>query len=97
MRAELQRIYEPAFCLRLWHDSAHGYGDPYQWAATARLIDDDSLEVMGVTLAPTGDELRAILAAAAAIDALRVGATRHKHDRTFTRWHRTCLAQLQHP
>jgi hypothetical protein len=89
MRAELQRIYEPAFCLRLWHDPSHGYGDPYQWAATARLIDDDSLEIMGVTQPPTREMMRAILRAAADLGYLRVGTRRIKPDRTFMRWHPT--------
>jgi len=90
VRAEFQRIYEPAFCLRVWPGEL-GYGDPYVWAATARLIDDDSMEIMGVTTPPSGDEMRAILDAAAALDVLRVGTQRIKPDRTFMRFHRTPL------
>ncbi len=91
MRAEFERIRQPAFCLRVWHDPRHGYGDPYQWAATARLIDDDSMEVMGVIQLPTLEEMQAIKVAAAEMDVLQVGACRIKHDRTFMRWHRTPL------
>ncbi len=88
MRAELQRIREPAFCLRVWPDSM-GWGDPYVWAATARLLDDDSLEVMGVTQPPTGEEMRAILDAAALLGCYRVGSLKIKPDRQWMRWHRT--------
>ncbi len=90
MRAEFQRIYEPAYCLRVWPDGM-GYGDPYMWAATARLIDDDSMEVMGVTQPPTGEMMDAIKAAAALHGCLRVGSQKIKPDRQFWRWHRIDL------
>lgn len=92
MRAEFERIREPAYCLRVWPGNL-GYGDPYVWAATARLIDDDSMEVMGVTVPPTGDEMRAILDAAARLGCYRVGSFKIKPDRRFMRWHPTPISR----
>jgi hypothetical protein len=88
VRAEFEWFPQPAGCLRLWHDDHHGYGDPFQWAATARWLDVESIEIMGVYTRPTDEMMAAIKAAAALHDAVRVGAKRIKPDRTFMRWHR---------
>lgn len=88
MKAEIQRIPEPAGCLRLWTNPAHGHGDPYQFTATVRWIDETSIELMGVTDSLTAAMLPAIKAAAAQVGATRIAVTRIKPDRQFTRWHR---------
>lgn len=92
MRAEFERIRQPAYCLRVWPGEL-GYGDPYVWAATARLIDDDSMEVMGVTSPPSIEMMDAIRAEAALHGAVRVGSRKIKPDRQFWRWHDTINPQ----
>lgn len=85
-----QRLYLPAFCLRAYEAEAAGWGQRYFWAATAQLIDDESLEVMGVCNPIDRDLRDAIKATAAEIGCYRVGRRKvNPNGREFFNWHRT--------
>jgi hypothetical protein len=45
--------------IRVFGDHAK-YGDPYQWAATVRWLDRETIEICGAMSAPTASEWRAI-------------------------------------
>jgi hypothetical protein len=34
--------------IRIWHSDEAEYGDPYDWAATIRWIDNETIELLGV-------------------------------------------------
>jgi len=85
-----QRLYLPAFCLRAYAADAVGWGQRFHWAATAQLIDDESLEVMGVCKPVDRVLSEAIKAAAAELGVYRVGRRKVTNDgREWINWHRT--------
>lgn len=45
--------------IRVFDDDAK-YGEPYQWAATVRWLDRETIEICGAMAAPTPSEWRAI-------------------------------------
>jgi ABC-type glycerol-3-phosphate transport system substrate-binding protein len=50
--------------VRYWAKADARYGDPYQWAASVRWIDHETLEILGITQPPTPAVWRAVKAAA---------------------------------
>ena len=46
--------------LRVWAPGKQ-YGDPYEFSASVRCIDRETVEIMGVVKAPTHDEVRVII------------------------------------
>lgn len=46
--------------VRFWVSAEAGYGDPYDWVATVRWVDPDTVEIVGITKPPTPDAWRAV-------------------------------------
>ena len=64
--------------VRIW-DNQSGYGAPYDWVATLRWVDKDTVEVIGTTTAPTRTQWKALVIKAKEIGVKRVLVTRCKH------------------
>lgn len=46
-------------CVRVF-DNGKDYGDSYDWCATVRILDDTTIELLGVKTAPTKEQIVAI-------------------------------------
>ena len=45
--------------IRVFSDG-QAYGDPYEWAATVRAVNKTTVELLGVTVAPNMNQVRAM-------------------------------------
>ena len=73
-------IIEPlAGVIRYWSTNNPEYGDPYQWSATVRWVNRDTIEVMGVTQVPTTEVWRAVKDCARNIGVKYITFTRFKN------------------
>lgn len=90
----IARIEPISGVIRIWFNDDHGYGYPYQWAATVRWVDSDSIEIMGVVEDPNNPKLspnlfRAMIAEAARVNAKRIGYKRIKNGNESIKWFHT--------
>ena len=75
--------------LRIWHDPIAEYGMPYDWAATVRFLDPTSIEIVGITKAPTQAESRVICDYCTSVGITRIKITRIKNGNCREHWIRT--------
>jgi hypothetical protein len=71
--------------VRYWESPESKYGDPYQWAASIRWINHETIEIVGITQPPTPAIWRAVKAAAAENGAKQITFVRHKDGRSRTK------------
>jgi hypothetical protein len=88
----IARIEPLSGIIRVWFRDSDGYGDPYQWVATVRWVDHESIEILGVISSPHNPAFspslfRAITAEAVRWGAARVGYKRIKQGSESVRWH----------
>ena len=78
-----------AACVRVWSSSDSGYGDPYDWSATCRWIDRETMEVIGVDKPVTKSMCHAIRDAAAKLGVRAIGFTRIRDGKKRKFWFTT--------
>jgi len=79
------RIEPFAGVVRYWDNENAQHGDPYQWAASVRWIDHETIEIAGITQAPTPAIWRAVKQAAKEIGAKQVIFVRYKDGNKRTK------------
>ncbi len=75
-----------AACLRVWSKPGSVYGDPYDWSATCRWIDSETMEVIGVDKPVTKAMCHAIRDEAWKLGVKKVGFTRIRNGSKRRFW-----------
>jgi len=78
------KIEHFAGVIRYW-DGAAKYGDPYQWVASIRWVDSQTIEIVGITQPPTKEIWLAVKEEARRQGASAVVYTRYKHGVAMVR------------
>jgi len=77
---------EPFSCVvRYWDNNDAQHGDPYQWAASVRWINIETMEICGITRPPTIAIWRAVKQAAREFGAKQIIFVRCKGDKKRTK------------
>lgn len=72
------RIEPFAGVVRFWDNEEAQHGDPYQWAASVRWVDNETIEIAGITQPPTQAIWRAVKDAAREFGAKQIVFIRYK-------------------
>ncbi len=75
-----------AACLRVWSKADSVYGDRYDWSATCRWIDSETMEVIGVDKPVTRAMCHAIRDEAWKLGVKKVGFTRIRNGSKRRFW-----------
>lgn len=86
MKIEIQHL---SSVIRIWFNKDAEYGDPYDWAATIRWIDNNTIELLGVDKPITKDMWIAMQNAFSEMGIERVLAIRHTGGKVRERWIKT--------
>ena len=86
MKVDIEPI---AACLRIWIGNGGQVGDPYDWSATGRWIDRETMEVIGVDKPVTKAMCVAIRDAAAKLGVRTIGFTRIREGKKRKFWFTT--------
>lgn len=71
--------------IRYWDNENAQHGDPYQWAASVRWVDRETIEIAGITQPPTPTIWRAVKEAAREHGLKQVLFVRYKDGTVRTR------------
>jgi hypothetical protein len=75
--------------VRIWFNDDSKFGDPYDWAATIRWIDNEKIELLGVDKPITKSMWMAMQNAFHEVGITSILAMRHTGDKTRERWIKT--------
>lgn len=83
MKVDIQHL---SSVVRVWTQEGAKYGDPYDWAATIRWIDKETIEVLGVVKPVTKAMWEALTEAFAEMGIKKMLIVRHTGGKVRERW-----------